>query len=59
MRSAVRFDCQLYVQANDILSVAMPYLSAPRRVARLEPISFETLTDPALGRLLVALDGLT
>jgi hypothetical protein len=58
MKSVVRFDCQLYVSARDMLQVAMPVLSTPRRVARFEAISFEALADPSLGRLLVALDGL-
>ena len=58
MKSAIRFDCQLYVSGRGTMQAALPVLSPLRRAARLEPISFETLVDPAFGRLLVALDGL-
>ncbi|MBW4061675.1 hypothetical protein HJC99_03855 [Candidatus Saccharibacteria bacterium] len=58
MKSAVRFDCQMYISGRGAVQVAMPVLSPHRREARLEPISFETLADPSFGRLLLALDNL-
>lgn len=58
MKSATRFDCQLYVSAQGAVQVALPKLSAPRYIARFVPISFEALSDPSFGRLLVALDDL-
>jgi hypothetical protein len=58
MRATTRFDCQLYVSRHGAFQIAMPVLSEPRTKAKFVPVSFEAMTDPAFGRLHVALDRL-
>lgn len=52
------FECRMYVPVQGGLNIHIPKESGPKRVARLEPISYDKLVDPGFRRLLVALDSI-
>lgn len=51
-----QFDCQLYVTAVGAITLRVPAEDGPTRVARLEPLDYEALIDPAFRRLLAAFE---
>ena len=52
------FDCRFYVPARGRLRPVLPKDSGPRRLAKLETVTFDQLSDPEFHRLLAALETL-
>jgi hypothetical protein len=50
------FDCQLYVSRRGVITLNMPQEQGPVRVARLKPLGYDELIDPAFRRLLAAFE---
>jgi hypothetical protein len=50
------FDCQLYVTATGGITLRLPVEDGPTRMARLEPLDYDELVDPAFRRLLAAFE---
>jgi hypothetical protein len=50
------FDCQLYVSRRGMIMLKMPQEDGPVRVARLKPLAYDELIDPAFRRLLAAFE---
>jgi len=52
------FDCQLYVSKRGMLTVNMPQETGPVRVARLQPLKYDELIDPAFRKLLATFESI-
>ena len=50
------FDCQMYVATKGAINLVMPLENGPRRVIRLESVSFENLIEPGFRSLLATFD---
>jgi hypothetical protein len=48
------FDCQMYVSRRGFMTLTLPAESGPKKIARLEPLSYDDLIDPSFRRLLAA-----
>jgi hypothetical protein len=53
---AIPFDCQIYVPRRGNMAYSFPAESGPQHVARLEPLRYDELIDPAFRRLLAAFE---
>jgi hypothetical protein len=53
-----QFDCQIYVPRRGFMRLNLPQEDGPVRVARLDYLTYEDLSDPSFRRLLAALQSL-
>jgi len=51
-----KFDCQMYVATKGAINLVMPLETGPRRIIRLESVSFENLIEPGFRSLLATFD---
>ena len=51
-----QFDCQMYVATKGAINLVMPLESGPRRIIRLESVTFDKLIEPGFRSLLATFD---
>lgn len=54
-----QFDCQMYVATKGAINLVMPLENGPRRIIRLESVSFENLIEPGFRNLLATFDSVS
>ena len=53
------FDCQMYVATKGAINLVMPFETGPRRIIRLESVTFENLIEPGFRSLLATFDSVS
>jgi len=48
------FDCQIFVPRRGLMKLGLPAETGPVKIARLDYIGFEEMSDPEFRRLLAA-----
>ena len=54
-----QFDCQMYVATKGAINLVMPSETGPRRIIRLESVTFEKLIEPGFRNLLATFDSVS